>query len=47
MGCLTCTGRRIVDTVKNNPDTKQGWFYFNNDTIAISNAKEMIALANA
>jgi uncharacterized protein YecE (DUF72 family) len=38
--------KKVVNSVKHNDNTKQGWFYFNNDAdvCAISNAKEMISL---
>ncbi len=38
--------QNIVDTVKHNKNTRQGWFYFNNDynAVAVTNAKEMILL---
>jgi uncharacterized protein YecE (DUF72 family) len=36
----------VVNTIKQNPKVKQGWFYFNNDqdATAITNAKDMISL---
>jgi uncharacterized protein YecE (DUF72 family) len=38
--------QKVVDAVKNNPNTKQGWFYFNNDfhAVGVYNAKDMISL---
>jgi len=38
--------QQVVDTVKNNREVKQGWFYFNNDVTAaaIANAKEMMGM---
>jgi uncharacterized protein YecE (DUF72 family) len=40
--------KRVVESVKQNKKTSQGWFYFNNDveTYAINNAKEMIAMVS-
>ena len=38
--------QKVVDAVKQNPNVKEGWFYFNNDydAVGVRNAKEMIAL---
>jgi uncharacterized protein YecE (DUF72 family) len=38
--------QQVVNSVKRNPEAKQGWFYFNNDydAVGVQNAKEMIAL---
>lgn len=40
--------QKVVDVVKQNKSTKQGWFYFNNDYDAagVANAKDMIGLIN-
>jgi uncharacterized protein YecE (DUF72 family) len=39
--------QNVMNTLKENPRVKEGWFYFNNDydAVAVGNAKEMIALA--
>lgn len=41
--------QKVVDTVKLNPSTKEGWLYFNNDieASAIANAKEMIGMVSS
>ncbi|MDB5112563.1 MAG: hypothetical protein JWR67_3677 [Mucilaginibacter sp.] len=38
----------VVNTLTNNKNVKQGWFYFNNDieATAIANAKEMIGMVS-
>jgi uncharacterized protein YecE (DUF72 family) len=38
--------QKVVDTLKQNKNTKQAWFYFNNDidVHAVYNAKEMITM---
>jgi uncharacterized protein YecE (DUF72 family) len=40
--------QKIVNTTQNNPNTKEAWFYFNNDveTHAITNARQMINITN-
>ncbi|MBB6107287.1 Uncharacterized conserved protein YecE, DUF72 family [Mucilaginibacter lappiensis] len=37
---------KIINTVKQNPDTREGWFYFNNDfdAVGVGNANDMISL---
>jgi uncharacterized protein YecE (DUF72 family) len=38
--------KKVVNTVQQNPDIQQAWFYFNNDinASAITNAKQMIEM---
>lgn len=38
--------QKVVNAVKQNPDNREGWFYFNNDfdAIGVGNAKDMILL---
>jgi uncharacterized protein YecE (DUF72 family) len=38
--------QKVVNEVKDNPQIKQGWFYFNNDydAIGVINAKEMLEM---
>lgn len=40
--------QRVINAVKQNPDTREGWFYFNNDfdAVGVANAKDMILLLN-
>lgn len=40
--------QKVVNAVQQNPNSKQGWFYFNNDinASAIANAKQMIELTS-
>jgi uncharacterized protein YecE (DUF72 family) len=37
---------KIINTVRQNPDTREAWFYFNNDfdAVGVSNANDMISL---
>jgi len=39
--------QRVIDDVKAHSDTKEGWFYFNNDydAVGVENAKTMITIA--
>ncbi|MEZ2339391.1 DUF72 domain-containing protein [Mucilaginibacter sp. RCC_168] len=39
--------KKIIDIVKQNPNTQEGWFYFNNDFDAtgVDNANDMISLS--
>jgi uncharacterized protein YecE (DUF72 family) len=41
--------KNVVNTVKDNKQAVQGWFYFNNDydAVGVSNAKEMIEIVNS
>jgi uncharacterized protein YecE (DUF72 family) len=38
--------QKVIDVVKQNPQTTEGWFYFNNDydAVGVYNAKDMISL---
>jgi uncharacterized protein YecE (DUF72 family) len=38
--------QKVIDAVKRNPKTTEGWFYFNNDydAVGVYNAKDMISL---
>lgn len=38
--------QKVVDAVKQNHHTREGWFYFNNDfdAVGVQNAKDMISL---
>ncbi|HTD99739.1 MAG TPA: DUF72 domain-containing protein [Mucilaginibacter sp.] len=38
--------QKVADAVKHDKDTREGWFYFNNDydAVGVENAKDMIAL---
>lgn len=38
--------QKVINAVKQNPDTCEGWFYFNNDfdAVGVANAKDMILL---
>ena len=38
--------QKVINAVKQNPDTREGWFYFNNDfdAVGVANAKDMILL---
>ena len=38
--------QNVINVVKDNPQIKQGWFYFNNDydAIGVINAKEMLGM---
>lgn len=38
---------KIINTVRQNPDTSEGWFYFNNDfdAVGVGNANDMISLS--
>lgn len=38
--------KKIINTVKQNPNVREGWFYFNNDfdAVGVSNANDMISL---
>ncbi|MBB6126438.1 DUF72 domain-containing protein [Mucilaginibacter lappiensis] len=38
--------KKIINTVKQNPDVCEGWFYFNNDfdAVGVGNANDMISL---
>ncbi|SDP96076.1 Uncharacterized conserved protein YecE, DUF72 family [Mucilaginibacter sp. OK268] len=38
---------KIINTVKQNPDAREGWFYFNNDfdAVGVGNANDMISLS--
>jgi uncharacterized protein YecE (DUF72 family) len=38
---------KIINVVKQNPDTREGWFYFNNDfdAVGVGNANDMISLS--
>jgi len=38
---------KIINVVKQNPNTREGWFYFNNDfdAVGVANANDMISLS--
>ncbi|MDR6943959.1 DUF72 domain-containing protein [Mucilaginibacter pocheonensis] len=38
--------QKVINAVKQNPNTREGWFYFNNDfdAVGVANAKDMILL---
>jgi uncharacterized protein YecE (DUF72 family) len=39
--------KKIINTVKQNPEVREGWFYFNNDfdAVGVGNANDMISLS--